>query len=584
MRRARDDRKGDGRDMAAALLLWLVVLVSRAVAIVDLHVHSRYSRATSRDGDLEHLAWWGARKGIALLGTGDVTHPAWFAEVADRLVPAEDGLYRLRPDLERDVSATLPASCRAPVRFLLSVEISTIYKRDGRTRKVHHLCYFPDLDAVRRFNATLGGIGNIASDGRPILGLDSRDLLEITLESGPGAYLVPAHVWTPWFAVLGSMSGFDAVADCYADLAGHVFAVETGLSSDPAMNWRVSGLDRYRLVSNSDAHSPSALGREATVLDVGDLDYWSVRRALETGEGFAGTLEFFPEEGKYHLDGHRRCDVRWDPADTRRHDARCPGCGRPVTVGVLSRVEALADRAEGHVPAGAPGFRSLVQLPQVVGEVLGVGSKSKAVARVVEDLVERLGPELAILQDVPPAEIAAVLPGPLAEAVTRLRAGQVHRDAGYDGEYGTIRLFAPAELSAPAAPSLFPLDDAAPAAPAPGAAEPSAAAELAAPAGPAAATAPATATRAPAAGHGDRLPGFELPRRRRPPPPRRRRPPLPRLPGCWPGWTRSSARRPGRPARCSSSPGRGPARPAPSPTASPTWSPSAASGRSPASR
>jgi len=476
------------------LLVWLVVLVSPVVAIVDLHVHSRYSRATSRDGDLEHLAWWGARKGIALLGTGDVTHPAWFAEVADRLVPAEDGLYRLRPDLERDVTATLPSSCRAPVRFLLSVEISTIYKRDGRTRKVHHLCYFPDLDAVRRFNATVGGIGNIASDGRPILGLDSRDLLEITLESGAGAYLVPAHVWTPWFAVLGSMSGFDAVADCYADLAGHVFAVETGLSSDPAMNWRVSGLDRYRLVSNSDAHSPSALGREATVLDVGDLDYWSVRRALETGEGFAGTLEFFPEEGKYHLDGHRRCDVRWEPPETRRHDAQCPGCGRPVTVGVLSRVEALADRAEGHVPTGAPGFRSLVQLPQVVGEVLGVGSKSKAVARVVDDLVERLGPELAILQDVPPAEIAAVLPGPLAEAVTRLRAGEVHRDAGYDGEYGTIRLFAPAELSAPAAPSLFPLDDPAPAAPAPSAA----AATAGSAAGPAAAEPAGSAAAAPA--------------------------------------------------------------------------------------
>ncbi|HEY3749432.1 MAG TPA: endonuclease Q family protein, partial [Pseudonocardiaceae bacterium] len=245
----------------------------------DLHVHSKYSRACSKDCDLVHLAWWARRKGITVLGTGDVTHPAWAEELRTSLVPAEDGLYRLRDDLDREVLRTLPPTCQGPVRFQLEVEISTIYKRDDRTRKVHHLCHLPDFDAMAAFTAKLAKIGNLGSDGRPILGLDSRDLLEITLESGDGAYLVPAHVWTPWFAALGSKSGFDAVEDCYADLADHVFALETGLSSNPEMNWQVSGLDRYHLVSNSDAHSPPALGRNATVLDT-DLGFTQIRDAL----------------------------------------------------------------------------------------------------------------------------------------------------------------------------------------------------------------------------------------------------------------------------------------------------------------
>ena len=313
----------------------------------DLHIHSKFSRACSRDCDLEHLALVGRRKGISVIGTGDFTHPKWFEELESTLVPAEPGLFRLREDVERSVEARLPASCRGPVRFMLSVEISTIYKRAERTRKVHHLLYMPDLASAAKCTAALARIGNLASDGRPILGLDSRDLLEITLESGDGAYLVPAHVWTPWFAVLGSKSGFDRVEDCYADLAGHIFALETGLSADPEMCWRVSGLDRYRLVSNSDAHSPPALGREATVLDT-ELDYWAIRRALETGQGFEGTVEFFPEEGKYHLDGHRKCDVRMEPAETRGNGGLCPVCGKPPTVGVLHRVEDPGRPARGH--------------------------------------------------------------------------------------------------------------------------------------------------------------------------------------------------------------------------------------------
>ncbi|MBB5956365.1 uncharacterized protein (TIGR00375 family) [Saccharothrix tamanrassetensis] len=430
--------------------------------VADLHIHSKYSRACSRDCDLEHLTWWARRKGISLVGTGDFTHPAWHDHLRENLVPAEPGLFRLRADLDRDIDRTLPPSlAAAPVRFMLSVEISTIYKRGDRTRKVHHLVYMPDLDSAAEFNRRLARIGNIGSDGRPILGLDSRDLLEITLECG--GYLVPAHVWTPWFAVLGSKSGFDAIADCYVDLADHVFAVETGLSSDPEMNWRVSGLDRYRLVSNSDAHSPPMLGREATVFDT-ELDYHSVKRALETGDGHAGSIEFFPEEGKYHVDGHRKCGVRMEPRETLAHRGICPECGKPLTVGVLSRVEELADRPEGSRPEGAAGFRNLVPLPEIMSEIVGTGPKSKKVLAEVDKLTAALGPELGILQDVPVDDIAAHSTL-LGEAIGRLRRGEVVRDAGYDGEYGVIRLFQPGELSRRSASlSLF---EFAPAEPAP---------------------------------------------------------------------------------------------------------------------
>ncbi|SFC97586.1 UvrD-helicase domain-containing protein [Streptomyces aidingensis] len=425
----------------------------------DLHIHSKFSRACSKDCDLEHLTWWARRKGITLVGTGDFTHPAWFAHLRETLEPAEPGLFRLRRDLDRQIDRTLPGGIAgAEVRFMLSVEISTIYKRGERTRKIHHLVYQPDFASAEEFSRRLGKIGNLGSDGRPILGLDSRDLLEITLESGNGhGYLVPAHVWTPWFAVLGSKAGFDRIEDCYLDLAHHIFALETGLSSDPAMNWRISGLDGYRMVSNSDAHSPPMLGRETTLFDTG-LDFWAVKRALETGRGHLGSVEFFPEEGKYHVDGHRKCGVRMAPAETRAHGGRCPECGRPLTVGVLSRVEELADRPEGHRPAGAPDFVSLVPLPEIMGEILSVGPKSKTVRRETDRLTAALGPELAILERVPVDDIGRHSPL-LAEAVARLRRGEVIREAGYDGEYGVIRMFEPAELrrrrQAVAAPGLF---------------------------------------------------------------------------------------------------------------------------------
>ncbi|MBL7497297.1 UvrD-helicase domain-containing protein [Frankia sp. CNm7] len=431
---------------------------------VDLHVHSKYSRACSRDCDLEHLAWWAARKGIRVVGTGDFTHPAWERELAEKLVPAEPGLFRLAPELERDVLRRLPASCRTATRFMLSTEISTIYKKGEKTRKVHHLLYAPDREAAGRITAALARIGNLAADGRPILGLDSRHLLEITLQADPGCYLVPAHVWTPWFAVLGSKSGFDAVEDCYGDLADEVFALETGLSADPEMFWRISGLDRYRLVSNSDAHSPPMLGREATALAC-DLDYFAVKDALRTGEGYTGTVEFFPEEGKYHLDGHRACGVRFTPEETKATGGACPACGRPLTVGVLHRVDALADREQSTAPETGGQFRSFVALPEIVGEILGVGPKSKAVATEVGSLVERLGPELGILGEVELSAIADAGSAELVEAIGRLRRGEVLREAGFDGEYGVIRMFSPGELAGETA-TLFDLAPPASSAPA----------------------------------------------------------------------------------------------------------------------
>jgi uncharacterized protein (TIGR00375 family) len=418
--------------------------------VADLHLHSKYSRACSRDLSIETLGWWARRKGITLLGTGDFTHPAWFAHLRESLEPVGNGFFRAK-----NVPEKLPPSVAgSDVWFMLSVEISTIYKRDDRTRKVHHLIYLPDFAAVERFNAALGRIGNLGSDGRPILGLDSRDLLEITLECG--GYLVPAHIWTPWFSALGSKSGFDAIADCYADLAEHIFAVETGLSSDPEMNWRVSSLDRYRLVSNSDAHSAPALAREATLLTA-DLDFSGVRETLRTGHGLAGTLEFFPEEGKYHADGHRACGVNWAPARTREAQGRCPECGKPLTVGVLHRVEELADRPAGYAPAGAPTVTHLIQLHEILGEINGVGARSKSVEAQLNTLVAALGSELAILRTVPVDEIARVGGALLGEGIARLRRGEVQRTPGYDGEYGIIRLFDRRELRTPTHDVLFDL-------------------------------------------------------------------------------------------------------------------------------
>lgn len=406
----------------------------------DLHIHSKYSRATSKSCNLEELALWAKKKGLSLISTGDFTHPAWFNEIKDKLVPAGEGVYRLRPDIEKELQLG-----ENPVKFLLSVEISTIYKKGDKTRKVHHVVFVPNIETAHVFREKLGAIGNIKSDGRPILGLDSRNLLETVLESGENSFIIPAHIWTPWFSVLGSKSGFDSIEECYEDLSEHIFAVETGLSSDPQMNWHVSKLDKYRLVSNSDAHSPSKLAREATVFDH-NPDYYSLMHSLKTGEGYVGTVEFFPEEGKYHEDGHRKCNVCLTPEETKKLNGICPVCGKPVTIGVSYRVNELSDRKEIITPPATAGkVFSLVPLQEIISEIMQVGPQSKSAVCEYERLVYRFGSELAILQDIPTDEIskASTL---LGEGISRLREGKVIKHAGYDGEYGVIRLFEDNEL------------------------------------------------------------------------------------------------------------------------------------------
>lgn len=409
--------------------------------VADLHIHSHLSRATSKNLDLEHLHKTAQIKGITVVGTGDFTHPKWMEELTSKLVPAEPGLFRLKDDIARAADADVPGACRGPVRFLLSVEISSIYKRGDKTRKVHNLVFAPDLETAGKIAARLGGIGNITSDGRPILGLDSRDLLEIVLESSPDSFLVPAHIWTPWFSALGAQSGFDSIAECFGDLADHIFAAETGLSSDPAMNFRLSQLDRLALISSSDAHSPEKLGREATLFAC-DLSYHALRDALrDRREGLAGTVEFFPEEGKYHFDGHRKCEVVRTPDEARSLGRICPKCRKPLTAGVASRVEDLSDRPEGYRPSFAKPFHRLVPLAEIVGELCDAGPDTGKVRRHCERLLGRLGPELVVLTDAPAEDLEREGPPLLAEALTRMREGRVLAKAGYDGEYGVVRVF-----------------------------------------------------------------------------------------------------------------------------------------------
>lgn len=410
--------------------------------IADLHIHSRYSRATSKDCTPEHLDLWAAKKGIHIVGSGDFTHPAWREELREKLEPAEDGLYVLKREY-RLADETAGADFRP--RFVITGEISSIYKKNGRVRKVHSLILLPGLEAAEKISQKLEEIGNIHSDGRPILGLDCRDLLEIILNICPEAIYVPAHIWTPHFSLFGAFSGFDTVEECFEDLSGHIHAMETGLSSDPPMNWRVSALDNYQLISNSDAHSPAKLGREANLLDI-ELSYAGLSEAIQKGKGLYGTIEFFPEEGKYHMDGHRKCSLCLTPLETENYKGICPVCGKKITIGVSHRVEQLSDRAEGFVRENAKPFESLVPLPEVIGASVGHSSTSVKVQKEYQNMLRRLGPEFEILRTIPVEEIRSVSGRLVAEGIERLRRGEVKRIPGFDGEYGTIQLFAPREL------------------------------------------------------------------------------------------------------------------------------------------
>ncbi len=412
----------------------------------DLHIHSHYSRATSKQLTPDYLHKWAQMKGLTVIGTGDLTHPKWLEEIRSRLQPADNGLYKLKAEFARQMQREVPGPCRADVYFMLSGEISNIYKKDGRVRKIHNVVFLSTLEAVSRFQKALDRIGNIHSDGRPILGLDARDLLEILLESDPDAHLIPAHIWTPWFSLLGSKSGFDTVEACFGDLSSHIFAVETGLSSDPPMNWRLSMLDKYVLVSNSDAHSPEKLAREANIFDT-EPGYFSIFDALQKrdNESFSGTIEFYPQEGKYHMDGHRKCQKMMRPPETIKNNGLCPVCGKPATLGVSYRVEELADRPQGFRPKYAKAFKSLVPLPEVLSEVKSVGPKSKAVQKIYHAMLGELGPELYILMDMSTRDIQSFAGSAVAEAIRRMRAGQVEPQPGYDGEFGIVRIFKPGE-------------------------------------------------------------------------------------------------------------------------------------------
>lgn len=408
--------------------------------IADLHIHSKYAYATSRDGVPDALDFWARRKGIQLVGTGDFTHPAWRAELLDMLEEAEEGLYTLKPDRVRP--GALPVET-AP-RFVVTGEISSIYRQDGKVRKVHTLFLLPNLEAAQRLARRLEPQGNLSADGRPILGLSCRDLLELVLDTVPDAVCIPAHIWTPHFSLFGARSGFDTIEACFGDLTPCIHALETGLSSDPPMNRRVSALDSFQLVSHSDAHSPAKLGREADLLDI-PLSYSALVRALETGQGLVGTLEFFPQEGKYHYDGHRTCRQCLSPVQAEAVGGRCPQCGKPLTTGVLHRVEQLADRTVEEGERLAPKWEHLLPLPDLLSAALGYGPNSKTIQRQYETLLHTLGPELYLLRECPLEDLARAAGTRVAEGVRRLRAGQARWEPGYDGVYGTCTLFAEGE-------------------------------------------------------------------------------------------------------------------------------------------
>jgi uncharacterized protein (TIGR00375 family) len=407
----------------------------------DFHIHSRFSRATSKEMTLENLARWAAIKGIKVLGTGDFTHPSWLKELKEELVPAESGLFKLEESGRRSKNG-FGAQGLSETRFILTSEISCIYSKKDKVRKVHVLLISPTFEAVEKIRARLEWIGNLKADGRPILGLDAKELLKIVLQLSPASAMIPCHAWTPWFSVFGSKSGFDSLEECFEDYAKYVFAIETGLSSSPDMNWRLSGLDRLSLVSNSDSHSLQKIGREANVFDT-ELTYASIVGAIKekSRQKFLYTVEFFPEEGKYHYDGHRVCQVSSSPQETRKNNGLCPVCAKPLTIGVLSRVEELADRPEGIKPSNAIPFKSLVPLEEIIADALGVLPGAKQVREEYQVLLGQLGSELRVLLEVPPSELSTAALPEIAEGILRVREGKVSLVPGFDGVYGQVRIF-----------------------------------------------------------------------------------------------------------------------------------------------
>ena len=398
--------------------------------IGDFHIHSKYSRAVSPKMDLEHMNKFAKIKGIDILTTGDFTHPEWFKELKGKLVEVKEGIYHLKKEKNNPQTTN----------FILTTELSCIYKKNDKVRRIHIVIFSPNLATVDKINKKLGKRFNIHSDGRPILGIDSRDLVKLLLDISKDIFIVPAHIWTPWFSLFGSKSGFDSIEECFGDMTKNIYALETGLSADPPMCWRLSALDKYTLISNSDAHSMRNLGREANVFDLKELNYQSIVNAIKTRKGLLYTIEFFPQEGKYYLDGHRNCQVWMNPSQTKKNNGICPKCKKPLTIGVLHRVDDLADRPEGFRPVGAIGYKSLIPLAEIISQIEGVGKNSKKVQKIYQDMIEKGKNEFNILLNLSKEELAKISWPRLSSAIIEMRKGNVIKESGYDGVYGKIKV------------------------------------------------------------------------------------------------------------------------------------------------
>jgi len=402
--------------------------------VADFHIHSKYSRATSKDIDLDHLDKWAKIKGIKVLGTGDFTHPEWFVSLKEKLEPAEAGLFKIK-------------NGAGPTRFILTAEISCIYSKKNRVRKIHIIVFSPSFEVAEKINAHLGWVGNLKSDGRPILGLDAKELAKIVLGISQDCFIVPAHLMTPWFSLFGSKSGFNSIEECFEDYTKYIYAGETGLSADPSMLWRMPDCRKIALISNSDSHSPAKIGREANVFDLPFLSYSSIVAAIKTKDpqNFLYTIEFFPQEGKYHYDGHRNCSVVLSPKESKQYNNACPVCGKPLTIGVLNRVEELADKEEGFKPERAIPFKSLIPLEEIIAAAMASSPGVKKVQAEYKNLLRKFGNEFNILLDASESELKSAALPEIAEGIVRVRRGEVFIEPGYDGVYGKIKIFSQGE-------------------------------------------------------------------------------------------------------------------------------------------
>jgi uncharacterized protein (TIGR00375 family) len=391
----------------------------------DFHIHSKYSRATSKDMDLETICQWAKWKGLKVVGTGDFTHPLWFSELKKKLKDDGSGLFDFRG-----------------IKFMLTTEVCNIFQHKDKLRKVHTMLVAPSFEAAGKINKELGRFADLMSDGRPVFSLHAKKSAEIALSASVDCAVIPCHIWTPHFSLFGSASGFDRIEDCFGEYSRNIFAVETGLSSDPAMNWRVSALDRLALISNSDAHSPSKLGREANIFDT-DLSFKGIMSAIKARDPkkFLYTVEFYPEEGKYYNDGHRGCKVCLSPKETKKKRKKCPQCGKPLTMGVLSRVEELSDRQDGYTSDDRIPFKNLVPLIEIIAEAFDKGTDSASVRNEYIKAIMSGGSEFDILIDKPCQELSAFLPLIVVEGIKRVREGKINISPGYDGEYGDIKIF-----------------------------------------------------------------------------------------------------------------------------------------------